>query len=559
MKELWSRLWRDRLLALEVLASSLAIQVLGLASALYVMLVLNRYVAHGVDATLLTLTVGALLAAGLEFLFRTARTRFLAALSGMADQALAQNAFELLTQARLAALAQADRGLVRSAVTGLNEVRSAYAPANLAALVDIPFALVFLLAVFLLNAVLGLVAVLVMAVFLLLCLVLSRQSSSTARAQVREAAQGGVLVTQAAALPETVRAFNAAGWLGGRWQAHMERLLALVARAQDSQSRGQALTAAGAGVLTIVVIGLGARAVVAQELDVGALIGINILVARAWGAVARYPGLRETFGRARQAQELTQDLLRLPREAATGMHLIEYSGRLEFKDVAFAYGGATAPLFESLDFTLPMGGILAVTGKNASGKTTFCRLLTQLLDPSRGQVQVDGVEMRQIDPRWWRTQVMYMPQEAEFFDGTVLENLTLGREVDEAALNAAVRDAGLRPFLDQTPKGLQMPVTDMGRQLSLGIRRRLALARALLSGGRLALFDEPTEGMDADGMQAVYAVLNRLVAEGRSVVVCSNDPWVVRAAHWRLNLDDKPVPTMVQQHPARAAAAKEAT
>ncbi len=555
MKDLWSRLWRDRLLAVEVLASSLAIQVLGLASALYVILVLNRYVAHGVDATLLTLTVGALMAAVLEFLFRTARTRFLAVLSGLADGALAQNAFEVLTQARLAALTQADRGLVRSAITGLNEVRAAYAPANLAALLDIPFALVFLLVVFLLNAMLGLAAVLVMAGFLLACFALTRAVGGIAHAQVRETAQGGVLVTQGAAVPETVRAFNAGGWLAGRWQAHLERLLDLGARSQGTQSRLQALTAAGSGVLTIVVIGLGARAVVAQELDVGALIGINILVARAWGAVARYPSLREVFERARQAQGLTQELLRLPREATTGMRLTKYSGQLEFKDVAFAYGGATAPLFESLNFALPTGGILAVTGKNASGKTTFCRLLMQLLDPTRGQVQVDGVELRQIDPRWWRTQVMYAPQEAEFFDGTLLDNLTLGREVEETALNTAVRDAGLRPFLDQTPKGLQMPVADMGRQLSLGIRRRLALARALLSGGRLAVFDEPTEGLDADGVQAVYVVLNRLVAEGYSVVVCSNDPWIVRAAHWRLNLDDKPVPTMVRQHATQAAMA----
>lgn len=547
MKEILNRLLHNRLLTIEVLASSLAIQVLGLASALYVMLVLNRYVAHGVDATLLTLSVGALIATGLEFMFRTLRTRFLAALSGLTDRALAQNAFDLLTQARLAALTQTDRGLVRTAITGLSEVRAAYAPSQLAALIDIPFSLIFLLAVFLLNPMLGLVSVLVMAVFLLLCFMLSRQAGTLAHAQVKETAQGSLLVSQGLAMPETVRAFNAGAWLTQRWHRHLEQLLHVIARSHNSQSRLQALTAAGSGVLTIIVIGLGARAVIAQELDVGSLIGINILVARAWGSVARYPGLHEIFERAKQSQGLAQELLRLPKETLAGIQLQNFNGHLSLKDVSLIYAGATAPLFESLDFALPSGGILAVTGKNASGKTSFCRLLTQLLEPTRGQVQVDGIELRQIDLCWWRAQIMYLPQEADFFDGTLLENLTLGRDVGEDALNVAVRDAGLRPFLDQTPKGLQMPITDMGRQLSLGIRRKLALARALLSDGKLALFDEPTEGMDQDGMQAVYAVLNRLVAEGRTVVVCSNDPWIVRAAHWRLNLDDKPIPSLVQQ------------
>ena len=88
-------------------------------------------------------------------------------------------------------------------------------------------------------------------------------------------------------------------------------------------------------------------------------------------------------------------------------------------------------------------------------------------------------------------------------------------------------------------------ITDHGRNMPVGIRRRLALARALATDGRIFILDEPTEGLDADGSQRVYAVLNRLAEDGRTLIIASHDPSIVRGAHFMLDLGIKPVPRLL--------------
>jgi ATP-binding cassette subfamily C protein LapB len=189
------------------------------------------------------------------------------------------------------------------------------------------------------------------------------------------------------------------------------------------------------------------------------------------------------------------------------------------------------------------GTTLVVTGKNGTGKTTLARLMVGLLSPLRGEILVDGVNLRQIAPAWWRSQIVYLPQEPTFLNGTIRDNLTLGNnDVDDAELNQIIRAADLRDFLDKTADGLETRLFESGRFLSLGIRRRLALARALMTKGMIAILDEPTEGLDADGCRAVYDVLNYLNRKGRTIIAFSNDPLIAKGAEYTLDLNEKPVP-----------------
>jgi ATP-binding cassette, subfamily C, bacterial LapB len=174
-------------------------------------------------------------------------------------------------------------------------------------------------------------------------------------------------------------------------------------------------------------------------------------------------------------------------------------------------------------------------------------MIVGLLEPTRGQIMIDGLNMRQIAPEWWRRQLLYLPQEPSFLNITLRENIRLANpELSEETLHSLVTLSGLQPFLGMHPQGVEQVMTDGGRLLSPGIRRRLALARALAVNGRLVVLDDPTEGLDADGCRTILDRLKNWMQEKRTIIVMSNDMRLLNMADHYLDLNRKPVPVITR-------------
>jgi ATP-binding cassette subfamily C protein LapB len=543
LHELIALLKSDRPAAIHLAIGSVLINLLGLATSVYVIQILNRYVGYGVDATLVTLTLGVLGAIALEQLFRHLRLAFAHKRMESFAEGLTTHAVAALTHCRSLDLSQLAPGARQEISTGIFTVRSVYSGPNLLALLDAPFAILFALAVMLLNTWLGLVT------FLAIGIVWGVQRRGEAEQRQRamvlngETGAGGSVVGASLSSADSVRAFNAGGYMQRLWQEHSLRMRQLSNTGYQRQELIASTGSIAASVLTVAIYSIGAVLVLKQDMDTGVLIGASILSTRALLSVTRFVSLGDLLARAQSSVDMLRRFARLPQEAAQGSALVKFHGRLSFSDVGFGFPGTGTPLFESLSLHLPASTVLAVTGPNGAGKTTFCRMLVGLIDPQRGKLLADGVNVRQLHPHWWRQQVCYLPQEPSFLPGSLRENLAVANPAaTEALLMAAINHAGLRGFLDQSPKGLDTSMPDMGASLSVGIRRRIALARALLSEGPLVVFDEPTEGLDAEGVAAVYAVLHRLSLAGRTIVIASSDAGMLRAAQFILDLGVKPTP-----------------
>lgn len=546
MNELFRRFAAHPIISVELLLASLFANTLALASSIFVIQVLNRYVSYGVDATLATLTIGVVAAIFLEVCFRQCRLILAGTIVGETHENRAIGTFGILMTAKRGILDQFPAGARREAMRGLDTVESTYSAPNIAAILDVPFALLFIAALMVLSIPLGVIAFAFISAVFITSVVSQRLLREPMKKLSETAAVGNALITSSDQAADTVRAFNATELMMAAWRSYVVTIQSLRRRIGTHQGLSQTISQSAQALMGVAIIATGAVLVVAGELNIGLMIGANIIASRALGPIVRFAQLNDSIAKAVQALDGINKMASLPVERDGGSALSEYAGGLELRDVSFIHPGASQPLFESLSLTLQPGAVLVTTGKNGAGKTTLARLLINLIEPTRGQILADGVDLQQLAPTWWRRQVMYMPQEPMFINGTIRENLLIANpELTEESMNKVLRDADLGQFIDESPNGLDSAITNNGHDLALGIRRRLALARALATGGRLAIFDEPTVGLDDEGCAAVYSVMKDLASKRCTIIVISHNKTILRGARIILDLNSKPVPALV--------------
>ena len=194
---------------------------------------------------------------------------------------------------------------------------------------------------------------------------------------------------------------------------------------------------------------------------------------------------------------------------------------IRFQNVRFAYLPNT-PVLKGVSLEIPFGQTIAVVGGNGCGKSTLISLLARFYDPNHGTIEIDGVDIKQVDPRKLREQFAWVTQDAALFKGSIYANIAYGkRKASEFEIHSAAEMAGVNDFLDRVSHGLMTDVGDMGRNLSAGQRQRVALARAILANPRVLILDEATSQMDGMNEQLIHQRL-RPFLEGRTTLMISH-------------------------------------
>ncbi|MBA2464004.1 MAG: ABC transporter ATP-binding protein [Nocardioidaceae bacterium] len=191
---------------------------------------------------------------------------------------------------------------------------------------------------------------------------------------------------------------------------------------------------------------------------------------------------------------------------------------LEVESLAYRYE-PDAPLLEGLTFAVPPGRTVAVVGETASGKSTLTNLLLRLIDPDSGRILVDGIDLRDLESGDLARHVSLVPQQAFLFDDTIRGNVTLGADVGDAEVWAALRTAQADGFVAGLPNGLDARLGERGTTLSGGQRQRLSLARALVRRPRLLIMDDATSAVDPEVEARILAALRESGGEGSTVLV----------------------------------------
>ena len=198
-------------------------------------------------------------------------------------------------------------------------------------------------------------------------------------------------------------------------------------------------------------------------------------------------------------------------------------GTIHFNSVAFAYPSRpNEPVLDGVSFSVKKGERVAIVGPSGAGKSTIMQLLLRFYDASSGSIQIDGIDIREVDPRALRDRIALVPQESMIFGTTLADNIRYGRPdaSDEAIKEAATR-ALVDGFVSTWPEGYNTRIGERGVTLSGGQRQRISIARAILKDAPILLLDEATSALDAENETLVQSALDRLM-EGRTTIVIAH-------------------------------------
>jgi len=192
---------------------------------------------------------------------------------------------------------------------------------------------------------------------------------------------------------------------------------------------------------------------------------------------------------------------------------------VRFDGVGFAYPGGP-PVLRAVTLDLAAGTRVAIVGETGSGKSTFAKLLTRLMDPSEGAVLLDGIDVREVGQTSLRRSVVLVPQEGFLFDDTLAANVRYGKlDATEAEILASADELGLNDWLAGLPRGLETQVGQRGESLSAGERQLVALLRAHLADPDLLVLDEATSSVDPELEMRIGRALERLMSGRTSVTI----------------------------------------
>lgn len=503
---------------------SFAINLLMLAAPLYMLQVFDRVIAGRSLDTLFYLTLIALLAFLAMAALEAVRARTLIKLGGWLDQRLGG---DLLSAEVLAAGTNTATPSAQG-LRDLTTLRNFLTGASMFPILDAPWTPLFLIVIFLLHPVLGLLAA-AGAVTLFALAVANDLGGRRALERAGTASRAALSHAEAAARnADAILAMGVLPNLVRRWRrANGEMLHGLGAASRRSATIG-AVSKFLRMALQIGILGTGAWLVLAGELTAGGMIAGSILLGRALAPVDQAISSWKSAVTARQAYRRIADRLAVVPPAAEAMPLPVPRGRLTVENLTYAHPDASEPLLRGVNLRLEPGESLGLIGPTAAGKTTLARLIVGNLRPQVGHVRLDGADIWQWDAADRGPYVGYLPQDVELFQASVRDNIARLGAAEGEAVVAAARLAQVHDMILRLPQGYETPVGDGGAALSGGQRQRIALARAVFGPPRLVVLDEPNANLDQEGEAALLKALGGLKAAGVTNVVIAHRPSVLR-------------------------------
>jgi ATP-binding cassette subfamily C protein/ATP-binding cassette subfamily C protein LapB len=540
----WFRatLGRFRPLIWQMIGTSFLSNALALAMPLFVMAVYDKVIATGSREALAYLLGGVLLAIISDQVLRSLRSRMIAYVGARLDSIVGNAIFERILTLAPAYTERATLGSQVARIKNFDTVREFFTGALATVTLEMPFLIMYLVVIFVLGGSLVVVPALAVIAFALIGMILF------ARMREQVAFAGRIESRRQEFMVETLGKMRALKYSGAE-ETWRDRYREMSARSTMAGFRSAQLSSV-AGTLahvSVILTGLatmsyGVTKVIDGDMTVGGLIASMILIWRVLGPLQTGFLAMTQVEQVRSAIRNIDNLMALKPERephSTHTSLTRFKGKVSFSRVSLRYSNDADPAVVGVTFEAQPGEVVAVVGPNGAGKSTLLKMILGLYHPQAGNVRIDDIDIRQVDPVDLRQSVGYVPQSASTFHGTVAQNLRLAQPTaTDEELVWACDQAGCLKDIENLPEGLNTRIGDGAKErLSASLIQRICLARAYVQRAPIMLFDEPVNGLDFAGDRAFMKAVEAMRGHA-TVFLVTHRPSHLRLADQILLLED---------------------
>ena len=522
----WKALFREPGWISKVLIATLIVNVLAIATSIFAMQVYDRVVPTLAYATLTTLVVGMLIIIGLDWGLKTLRARILDSVSCEVDKRVSQQVFDHLLHLQIDQMPKS-LGTLAAQVGGLESVRQFFSSTIIFALMDLPFALLFLAVIAMIGGAVAWVYLLLLPIALVLGYVTQHRLKVLLKQQMMRSNERQGLLVDSIRGAETIRAANATWRFSAEWQAITATIDGYNVQ-QKAIANFSAVTAGSLSSLAYVgAVVVGVWQIEAGALTQGGLIACSILGGRIIGPIAQSVQYLTQWQSVAQALDMVNRVLNLAQERRPGQSLLlpdTPPEAIELERIRFAYPESPIQQIDIAQFAVRSGERVLLLGPVGCGKSTLLKVLAGLYRPSEGRIRLGDADLWEIDPLAVASQVGYLPQVVQLFKGTLRSNLALSGTTGDSRLLQVARELGVDSIAASNPMGMDLPISEGGEGLSGGQRQLVALARLAITQPRIWLLDEPTASLDAESEAKVWQVLAEQVRAEDILIVATHRP-----------------------------------
>jgi ATP-binding cassette, subfamily C, bacterial exporter for protease/lipase len=507
-------------------AISGVVEIISLAPIIYMWNVFDRVITARSEITLVSLTILVVAVYMFWALLDWLRTRLFVQLSAKLDWDLSASVFD----AAFRRYVGYNNVNLQQLLSELLTLRQALTGRPILALMDAPFAIVFIAVGFVFHPLLALFVALATGAILISSFAAQRASAPVMRASNEENAAANKLAADSLRQAEVTMAMGMLPAVRRKWFVRHQKFLQLQVNASEASGTMRGFSNVLGNTLPSLQVALGAWLAIEGAITGGMVIAASMLIGKAMSPLSKLIGEWSQIISARQAYDRLNDLLKDDLIYGEQMALPAPEGNLVVNGLVIIPPGTANIVLNGLSFTMKPGELLAVIGPSAAGKTCLARALMGVWKPHMGSVRLDGVEISDWAHEELGPHLGYVPQDIEFLQASVAENIARLGEVDPEKVIAATKLIGAHEMVLKMPNGYDTRIGPGGHVLSGGQKQMIALARAFYGSPSFIVLDEPNSNLDDAAEQAFKTALQAICQAGSAVVVMTHDPKVARLA-----------------------------